>query len=86
MKNEQLITAIVSVLLAIVGVAILSLLVSGQSRTGSVLTAGGSGIAQMICTALSPVTGGNCGSLIPSVSSTITFGGITQGNPTGGGL
>jgi len=80
-KNEQLITAIVSVLLAIVGVAILSVLVSGQSRTGSVLQAGGSGIAQMICTALSPITGGNCGSLIPSVNSTITFGGPVAGGP-----
>jgi hypothetical protein len=79
---EKYITAIVSILVAIVGVAFLAVLVSKQSNTTGVATAGAQGFAQMICTALSPVTGASCGGAgIPNVNSTITFG----GQPGGGG-
>lgn len=62
--------AIVTVLLAIVGVAIVAVLVSNHANTGSVLGAGGSALAQAIGCATSPVTGGSCGT---SVSSSISF-------------
>jgi len=60
--SNHTVTAGVSVLLAIIGVAIIAVLVSGGSRTGPVLGAFGEAIKKMICVALSPVTGGNCGS------------------------
>jgi hypothetical protein len=56
--SEQLITSIVTVTLAIIGVAILAVLVSKQSQTGNVIKAASSGFAQDLTAALSPVTGG----------------------------
>ena len=75
MGDNKLITSIVSVLLAVIGLAIVAVLVSRNAQTGSVLGAGGGAFAQIICKALSPITGNSCGgSGIPSVNSTITFG------------
>jgi hypothetical protein len=71
--DSHAVTAIVSVLIGITGVAIIAVLVSGQSNTASVFGAGGGAIQQMICTALSPITGTNCKSLTPVVNSTIHF-------------
>lgn len=53
-------TAIVSVLMAVVGVAIVAVLVSDKAKTGSVLDAFGQTINKILCVALSPITGGNC--------------------------
>lgn len=50
-------TAIVSILMAIIGVAILALLLSPQAQTTSVLQAGGQAFSGVLNTALSPVTG-----------------------------
>jgi PRD1 phage membrane DNA delivery len=63
--------SIVTVLLAIIGVAIIAVLVSKQANTGSVLGAGGSALANAISCAASPVIGAGCGT---SVSSSISFG------------
>jgi len=63
--------SIVTVLLAVIGVAIIAVLVSKQANTSSVLGAGGSALAQAIGCAVSPVTGGSCGT---SVTSSISFG------------
>lgn len=71
--TDKTITAIVEVLLAITGLAILAALVSKQSQTGAVFGAGGNAISQAICTALSPVTGQNCKGFIESVNSTIVY-------------
>jgi hypothetical protein len=65
-------TAIVSILMAIIGVAIIALLVSPSAQTGSVLQAGGSAFSGVLSTALSPVTGAS------------SIGGIL--NSTAGGL
>lgn len=69
---------IINVILAIVGVAIIAVLVSKQAQTGSVVTAGGGAVSNFLCTALSPVAGGSCGGggggLIPNVTSSISFG------------
>lgn len=58
MMGENVITAVVTVLTAIIGVAIVAVLVSKQADTGNVLTAGGNAFANILKTAVSPVTGG----------------------------
>jgi hypothetical protein len=76
--SEKFITAGVTILIAIVGVAVLALLVSKSSNTSAVLSASSGGFRDALCTALSPI-GVKCGSansLIPNVNSTITFPGL----------
>lgn len=58
---EQFTTSIVTVLMAIIGVAIVAVLVSPKANTGQVLTAGGSAFSGVLGTALSPVTGSSSG-------------------------
>lgn len=59
--GDQLITSVVSVLTAIVGVAIIATLVSKNANTSQVIQAGGQAFSQSLATALSPVTGGGSG-------------------------
>jgi arginine exporter protein ArgO len=61
--SEQLVSSVTTVLLAIVGVAIIAVLVSKNANTTNVISAGGSAFSQGLGTALSPVTGGGYGSL-----------------------
>lgn len=51
-------TALVSVLMAVIGVAIIAVLVSSNAQTAAVLNAGGNAFSGVLGTALSPVTGG----------------------------
>jgi hypothetical protein len=60
--SDSLVTALVSVVLAIVGVATIAVLVSPSAQTGGVISAGGSALAKDIAAAVSPVTGGMGGS------------------------
>ena len=55
--SEQLVSSVTTVLLAIVGVAIIAVLVSKNANTSGVIGAGGSAFSQSLGTALSPVTG-----------------------------
>lgn len=55
---NQITENIVAVLTAIVGVAILAVLVSRNSNTAGVLNAAGSAFSGALSTAVSPVTGG----------------------------
>jgi len=57
--SEQLVTSVVTILMAIVGVAIIAVLVSKNAQTSQVIGAGASGFSQALGTALSPVTGGS---------------------------
>ncbi len=50
---------IVVVLTAIVGLAMLSVLVSKNAQTGNIITTAGTAFANAIGAAVSPVTGGN---------------------------
>ena len=62
MSNE-LITSVVTILTAIIGVAIIATLVSKNANTVGVIGAGAQGFSQALGTALSPVTGsGSLGS------------------------
>lgn len=54
---NQLVNGIITILAAVVGVAILAVLVSKSSNTTAVLQAGSSGFAQILGAAESPVTG-----------------------------
>jgi PRD1 phage membrane DNA delivery len=57
--GDKLIESLTTVAVAIVGVALLAVLVSGQAKTSAVISAGATGFAQDIGAAVSPVTGGN---------------------------
>jgi hypothetical protein len=57
--NNQMIESIVTILTAIVGVAILALLVSKKSNTSGVIQSAASGFSNALATAVSPVTGNN---------------------------
>lgn len=58
---DNFLTSIVTVLMAIIGVAIVAVLVSSKAQTGQVLTAGGQAFSGVLQTALSPVTGSSSG-------------------------
>ena len=55
--SDQLITSVVTVLTAIIGVAIVATLVSKNAATAQVIQAGSQGFSTALGTALSPVTG-----------------------------
>lgn len=56
MSNE-IIGGIVTVLLAVTGVAIIASLVSNRAQTSQVLTAGGNAFSNILGTAVGPITG-----------------------------
>lgn len=54
--NDNFATSIVTVLMAIIGVAIIAVLISPKAHTTDVLTAGGTAFSQILSAALTPVT------------------------------
>lgn len=58
---DQLITSITTVAVAIVGIAILAVLVSRNAQTPQVISSAGSAFARAVSAATSPVTGGGFG-------------------------
>lgn len=63
-------TSIVTIVTAIIGVAIIAVLVSNNAQTGNVISAAAGGLAQDLNAATAPVTGGGGG------LSTSTLGGF----------
>ena len=59
---NQLVNGVIVILTAIIGVAILSVILSKNSNTTAVLQAGSSAFSGALGTALSPVTGNNTSS------------------------
>lgn len=59
--TDQLITSVVTVATAIIGVAILAVLVSRQSQTTQVIGAAGNALATDLRAALSPISGSGLG-------------------------
>lgn len=57
--GDQLIASVVTVLTAIVGLAVIAVLVSKQANTSGVIQAGGSAFSQSIAAAVSPITNGS---------------------------
>jgi PRD1 phage membrane DNA delivery len=70
--SDQFLSAMVTVGTAIIGVAILAVLVSQNSQTASVLQAAGNAFSGSLGAALSPVTGGSTN----LYGSTYTGGGV----------
>lgn len=70
MTGSHAITATVTVLLAIIGLAIVAELLSASSQTGSVLKSFGGAFGTMICVALRPITNGDCGTSVTSILHT----------------
>jgi membrane DNA delivery protein len=56
--TDNAITGLVAILTAIIGVAIIAVLVSNSSNTAKVIGAGGSAFGNILKVAVSPVTGG----------------------------
>lgn len=65
-------TGIVTIATAIVGIAIIAVLVSNNAQTANVIQSATSGFAADIAAAVSPVTGGSGG---------FNFGGFSGGAP-----
>lgn len=65
--SENLVTALVSIVVAIIGLAALATVLSPKAATSAVIGAGSQGLATDITAAVSPVAGGGLGSL-PSLS------------------
>lgn len=63
---DNLTNSVVTILTAIVGVAILAVIVSKNSNTSGVISAGGSAFAAALGAATAPVTGGGYGFTSPS--------------------
>ena len=69
--SEKWITAMVTVAIAIIGVAVIAVLVSDRAQTAGVLGATATGLKNALCVALSPI-GVKC----ESATSTITYPGL----------
>ena len=66
--SDKLFGSLVTIATALIGVAIISVLVSKQASTSDVIKAATSGFAQDLSTAISPVTGGSGSSIsVPSI-------------------
>lgn len=72
--SDQLLTSIVTVITAIIGVAILAVLVSQRAKTTDVITAASTGFARDLQAALSPISGGS------GIGGALNFGGVGIGN------
>lgn len=59
--SDSLITSVVTVLTAIIGVAFIAVLVSRNAQTANVFKAGGQAFSGVLQSALSPVAGGFTG-------------------------
>lgn len=74
MNPESLIS---SVVVAVIGLAIVAVLVSNRANTANVIGASGKGLAGVIQAAVSPVTGGGgvtLGALPQTLTSSASFG------------
>lgn len=60
-------TAVVSILMAVIGVAIIAVLVSSNAQTANVLKAGGNAFSGILGSALSPVTGTGIGGTVKTL-------------------
>ena len=56
--SDSLATSIVTVLLAVIGVAVIAVLVSKNAQTSNIIKTGSTGFSNILGSALSPITGG----------------------------
>ena len=62
MPSSDVLHSIAAIFAGITGVAIIAVLVSRNSDTAAVITAGGNAYSSSLAVALSPITGGNSNS------------------------
>lgn len=74
--RDDVVGGIVTITTAIIGVAIIAVLVGSNSQTASVLGAAGNAFSKALGTAVSPVTGGTTG----IYQNTLTGGGVGYAN------
>jgi membrane DNA delivery protein len=67
--SENLITALVSIVVAIIGLAALSVVLSPRAATSQVIGAGSRGLATDIGAAVSPISGGGGLTSLPSLGN-----------------
>lgn len=67
--SDHAVTAIISIITAIIGVSVIAVLVSNQAQTGSVLTAGGNALGTVLKAATAPVSGSSGIGSLPSLNS-----------------
>lgn len=80
--TDHLIASVVSVVTAIIGLAIIAVLVAQKAQTGNVISAASAGLANDLAAAVSPVTGSSV--QINTGSGGFGFGGFSgMGAPIG---
>lgn len=72
--GREVLETITSIVTAIIGLAILSVLVSSRANTSGVIRSASSGLAEDISAAVSPVTGSS------GITSFGNFGGLSEDN------
>lgn len=83
--GEQIITALVTIATAIVGVAIISVLVSKNANTSQVITSAGNAYSNALATAMGGVTGyvpaggGTAGGSFGGFGGNLALGGFNLG-------
>lgn len=73
--SEHLFTSITSIALAVVGLALVAVIVSKNANTGGVLSSAGNALANDIRAATSPVSGGFSAASFPTGGFTSFMGG-----------
>lgn len=71
--SDQIVAGVITVFTAIVGVAIIAVLVGSNSQTASVINAAGRAFGGALGVAVSPVTSGGG---VPMYQNTLTGGGV----------
>lgn len=67
--SDNTLTSIVSILVAVLGVATVAVIVSNSANTSNVITAGGNAFTNILKAAVSPVSGSGLGGVsLPSIS------------------
>ena len=72
---NQIVNSITVILSAVVGIAILSVILSKNSNTANVISAGSTGFSSILSAAEAPVTG----SSVSGMSSAVNYGLMTGG-------
>jgi hypothetical protein len=62
--DNHLVNSITTILVAIIGVAILAVILAKQSNTAQVISSGGSAFSNILKSAVAPITGGAVGTVL----------------------
>jgi hypothetical protein len=74
MNTDAMVTAVLAIVGGVIGLAVVSVLVSKQAQTPTVLSSAGSALSNVISAAVSPVTGQSVSPNVGSSSSDLFNG------------